>query len=149
MKQLVLGIVVLMPLISSAAVVDEVILNDGDAVSVKIQDCGPKTSPVLRLKKDKLIGNCVAHVKFCRAVQGYVIPDGSKASYYSYTKTPTSSSEPKLLRKVRPAHINHPAVYSDLEIELRKLIREGHCEKGIYTRGTDLGGYKTEVVVEL
>lgn len=141
-------IFILLPILAHAQA-DEIILNDGEELTVKVQDCAAKSSPVITFKDNKLLGKCVPHVRFCRAVQGYVIPDNSRVSYYSFTKTPTTSSPDKLIRKVRPVHIARPAIYKDIELELKQLIREGKCEKGIYTRGTELTGYITDVVVEL
>lgn len=141
-------IFILLPILAHANA-DELILNDGEVLTVKVQDCAAKSSPVITFKDNKLTGKCVPHIRFCRAVQGFVIPDNSRVSYYSFTKTPTSSSPDKFIRKVRPAHIARPAMYKDIEQELKQLIREGRCEKGVYTRGTELTGNIRDVVVEL
>lgn len=148
MKKLLIGLLALGS-ISVFAAVDEIYINDGEEVVIKVQGCRPESTPVVALLKGKVAGKCVPHITFCKAETGYLIPDGFKTSYYTYVKTPNSISKKKFLKTLRPKHLAHPAIYADLEIELRNLIKQGYCDKGIYTRGTPFTNGYTDVIVEL
>lgn len=146
MNKLLLGLLFLTSL-NSQAFTDQVFIKDGDQVIVKIDNCAEGTTPTLTLKKDRVMGQCVADIIFCEAKIGNLIPDKWVTSYYKYTKNAAGISKKELIKKARPEHVYAPAVYSDVAYELKQLIKQGFCSKGIYKKSS-LAGHTTEVIVE-
>lgn len=148
MNKLFIGLLVFISL-KSQAYTDQVYIQDGGQVVVKIENCADGTTPILTLKKDRVIGKCVADVTYCEAKLGHLIPDKWATTYTKYTKKADGSvTKKELIKKARPEHVSTPAVYADVEFELKQLIKQGYCNKGIYKKGPSLAGHSTVVIVE-